>query len=29
MRAGLGMPTQTQGGIEPSGDMDVMLSMRA
>ncbi|KAF8073858.1 hypothetical protein FPV67DRAFT_1666607 [Lyophyllum atratum] len=29
MRAGLGLPTSTLGGVEPRGDMDVMLSMRA
>ncbi|GLB38257.1 hypothetical protein LshimejAT787_0501220 [Lyophyllum shimeji] len=29
VRAGLGLPTSTLGGVEPRGDMDVMLSMRA
>ncbi|RDB17912.1 hypothetical protein Hypma_000928 [Hypsizygus marmoreus] len=29
MRAGLGLPSSTLGGVEPRGDMDVMLSMRA
>lgn len=29
VRAGLGMPAHTLGGIEPRGDMDVMLSMRS
>lgn len=29
MRAGLGLPANTLGGIEPRGDMDVMLSMHA
>ncbi|KAG5637362.1 hypothetical protein H0H81_004827 [Sphagnurus paluster] len=29
VRAGLGLPGNTFGGIEPRGDMDVMLSMRA
>ena len=29
MRCGLGLPANTISGIEPRGDMDVMLSMRA
>ncbi|KAG6856534.1 hypothetical protein H0H87_003459 [Tephrocybe sp. NHM501043] len=29
VRAGLGLPTLGSGGVEPRGDMDVMLSMRA
>ncbi|KAG5646542.1 hypothetical protein DXG03_003309 [Asterophora parasitica] len=29
VRAGLGLPGSTLGGIEPRGDMDVMLTMRA
>lgn len=29
MRAGLGLPASSLGAVEPRGDMDVMLSMRA
>ncbi|TFK40627.1 hypothetical protein BDQ12DRAFT_461484 [Crucibulum laeve] len=29
VRAGLGLPVTTNGGIEPRGDMDVMFSIRA
>ena len=29
VRAGLGLPTSGYGGVEPRGDLDVMLSMRA